>query len=79
MTAITSNRRRTLQLGTALATCIACAGLGHTAAAQSLPVVDDRGGANISRPNGDTLRVDLRNSNRVIDWQSFSVGDLRTR
>lgn len=74
MTAITSNRRRKLQLGTALATCIACAGLSQVAFAQSLPVVDNAGGANISTPNADTLRVDLRNVNRVIDWTSFDVG-----
>jgi filamentous hemagglutinin family protein len=77
MTAIPSNRRRTLQLGTALATCIACAGSANVAIAQELPGAATVTGPAVVPSHTDTdasLRIDLHNGNSVIAWDRFGIG-----
>ena len=80
MTANTKNRRRTLQLGTALATCLAYAGGAQVAGAQDIPTnpVIISGGltaGDITTVPNTSVNVDLKGANAVVHWNTFNLNN----
>ena len=72
MTVATRRTLRSLQLGTALATTLFAGGLAMPAFGQSLPVVNNAGGATITT-NATDQQINLNDANRVINFDSYDV------
>ena len=77
-----SARRRSFRLGTALATCVACAGAAQLAGAQELPtnptVVVGTADIPVYANTDPSLKIDIRNNNPVITWDTFGIGAGQT-
>lgn len=77
MNAALNGTRRALRLGTGLATCVSCMVFAQTAFGQAveLPNVANANGAMIGTSlTSPTMTVNADGANRVIDWNTFSIG-----
>ncbi|MBW8783678.1 MAG: filamentous hemagglutinin N-terminal domain-containing protein, partial [Novosphingobium sp.] len=77
MTVASQNRRLRLQLGTALVGTLGM--LPCSTLAQTLPQTPSVAvGTAAVTSNGTTMQVDIRNTNPVINWDSFNIGSGKT-